>query len=64
MHLAPELESAFGPRVDSAVDKVSGLLPVEWSTELRAAVRDLIIDAYDAGAAQSRLVDVETRRGF
>jgi len=43
--LTPELEERFGPRIDKAVDKVSGLLPVEWSTELRAVIRDLVAEA-------------------
>jgi hypothetical protein len=64
MPFSPELEDAFGPRVDKAVDKVGGLLPVEWSTELRSVMRDLVADAYVAGAGHLRAIDVETRRAF
>ena len=59
-----ELEAVFGERVDDAVDKVGGLLPVEWSTELREVMRALVEDAYIAGAAQARSVDSELRRSF
>jgi len=64
MHTADEIEQAFGGRVDDTVDKVGGLLPVEWSTELRHEVRSLVEDAYAAGAAHARTVDVELRRYF
>ena len=59
-----ELETVFGARVDGAVDKVGGLLPVEWSTELRRTMRVLIEDAYAAGAAQVQSADAELRRSF
>jgi hypothetical protein len=59
-----ELESALGTRIDAAVDKVGGLLPLEWSSELRHVMRDIARDAYLAGAAQSHLVDAEMRKVF
>jgi len=43
--LAADLEERFGPRIDRAVDKVSGLLPVEWSVELRGVIRGLVAEA-------------------
>jgi hypothetical protein len=43
--LSPDLEAQFGPRIDKAVDKVSGLLPVEWSVELRGVIRALVAEA-------------------
>ena len=64
MPLTPELEDYFGPRIDTAVDKVSGLLPLEWSLDMRSLVRNLVADAYAAGASQSRLADAEARRSF
>lgn len=59
-----ELEEIFGARVDLAIDKVGGLLPVEWSLELRRTMRTLLEDAYAAGAAQSHTADTEFRRSF
>lgn len=64
MTLSPELEEAFGARVDKAVDKVGGLLPVEWSMELRSMMRTLVLDAYDTGASQAWSVDADARRSF
>lgn len=64
MPSAQDLEAAFGARVDGAVDKVGGLLPVEWSVELRHTMRGLIEDAYAAGAAQVQTADAELRRAF
>lgn len=64
MPSAHELEDVFGARVDGAVDKVGGLLPVEWSMELRQVMRNLVHDAYAAGAAQVQTADAELRRSF
>ncbi|MGC4175035.1 hypothetical protein [Demequina sp.] len=64
MTLPLEMEEAFGPRVDKAVDKVGGLLPVEWSNELRTVIRGIVADAYYSGSGQSQLVEYEMRRSF
>jgi len=62
--MTPELEDTLGPRIDKAVDKVGGLLPVEWSQELRAAMREIVADAHAAGAAQGRCVEADLRSIF
>jgi len=59
-----ELEAIFGASIDGAVDKVGGLLPVEWSVELRQTMRNLVEDAYAVGAAQVQMADAELRRSF
>jgi len=64
MTLSPELEETFGARVDKAVDKVGGLLPVEWSMELRSVMRTLVVDAFETGASHASFVDAEARRSF
>ena len=62
--LTPELEEAYGPDIDKAVDKVGGLLPLEWSSELRSEMRRMVADAHLNGVAASRLADSEMRRSF
>jgi len=47
--MSPALEERFGERIDRAVWKVSGLLPVEWSVELGNVIRALVAEAADAG---------------
>lgn len=43
--MSEELEARFGERIDKAVWKVSGLLPVEWSVELANVMRALVTEA-------------------
>jgi len=62
--LTPELEDTYGPEIDKAVDKVGGLLPLEWSSELRSEMRRMIADAHFAGLAASRMIDSELRRSL
>ncbi len=49
--MTPDLEARFGERIDKAVWKVSGLLPVEWSVDLANQMRALVAEA--AGAPES-----------
>ena len=62
--LSPELEETYGVEIDKAVDKVGGLLPLEWSSELRMAMRRMVADAHFDGVAASRMVDSELRRSL
>jgi len=62
--LTPELEETYGPQIDEAVDKVGGLLPLEWTSELRRQIRTMVADAHHNGVAASHLVDSEMRRSF
>lgn len=62
--LTQELEDTYGPQIDKAVDKVGGLLPLEWSSELRRVIRTMVADAHQSGVAASHLVDSEMRRSF
>lgn len=50
-------EDLFGPRIDSAVSKLDGLVPVEQSLELRTVVRNLVHEAVEVGWASSLMLD-------
>lgn len=63
MLLNPELEDRFGARVDLAVAQIGAMQGGE-PEKFRESLRELVADAYAAGAVQMVTLDAQTRQSF